>query len=387
MKRLFAIIGIIALAAALSSARSLSLSSSQLPAPSSAQTAALTNVQPPASSSAQTAALTCAQAPVPSSALAPSQAPTVKTGEIDGAPFRIQIPPDWNHCLVMYAHAYLPRGATWIPLPGHLGAVFLSRGFALAESGYSRQGWAFEEGFRETEALRRYFSEQYGEPDTTFIAGHSLGGFITLALIERHPDSHEGALPLCGLLSPALVFFKDRVFDMLVTFKFLFEESLPQEYKPVVEAPSLPAQIIMNALGSDPVAAEIFARHWDVREDNLPYLLSFDHSIYRELVERAGGNPIDNRSTIYAGFGWTPELNGRVRRYAAAPEALAYLRRHYTPTGVIEDPVIAVHTTYDPGIPPHLANYYHTLVSLTGCDEWFIQHRVEADGHCNIDRH
>ena len=63
-------------------------------------------------------------------------------GELEGAPFRIQVPEEWNGNLVMYTHGYLPRGAQWTPLHPSLAVVFLERGFALAESGYSRQGWA-----------------------------------------------------------------------------------------------------------------------------------------------------------------------------------------------------------------------------------------------------
>jgi len=36
----------------------------------------------------------------------------VQTGEIDGAKFRIDIPQNWNHGLVMYCHGYSPE-------PGH----------------------------------------------------------------------------------------------------------------------------------------------------------------------------------------------------------------------------------------------------------------------------
>jgi L-ascorbate metabolism protein UlaG (beta-lactamase superfamily) len=64
----------------------------------------------------------------------------VETGEIEGAPFRIQIPPGWNHNLVMYTHGYLARGDSWKPVGKSISTIFLGRGFAFAEPGYSRQG-------------------------------------------------------------------------------------------------------------------------------------------------------------------------------------------------------------------------------------------------------
>jgi pimeloyl-ACP methyl ester carboxylesterase/L-ascorbate metabolism protein UlaG (beta-lactamase superfamily) len=308
----------------------------------------------------------------------------IETGEIDGAPFRIQIPPGWNHNLVMYAHGYLARGDSWKPAGTSTSAIFLSRGFAFAESGYSRQGWAVEEGIAETEALRRYFSERHGRPDSAFVTGHSMGGLIALATIEKYPDSYDGALPMCGPLVPSLAFVGSRMFDMLVTFDALFGRSLPREYRPVVEAPSVSEEVVERALLSDSALACGCARRWDIRREDLPGILAFYHLIYREIAERAGGNPIDNRGTIYAGFGPMPGLNDSIRRYAAAPAALAYLEKNYTPTGAIEDPVLAVHTTYDPGVPPSLPSSYAATAALAGDDERFALFRVEADGHCNI---
>jgi pimeloyl-ACP methyl ester carboxylesterase len=309
---------------------------------------------------------------------------TVKLGELDAVPYRIQIPPDWNHNLVMYAHAYILRGGAWKPLHDLLGAEFLNRGFAVAESGYSRQGWAVEEAVAETEALRRHFTELYGEPDTTFVTGHSLGGIITLATIETYPDAYEGALPMCGPLAPALLFFKDYVFDMLVTFEALFGVGLQQEYRPVVEVAALTGPVVEQALAADSLCADRFAAHWGMRRKDLAGIIALYHVLYKELEERAGGNPIDNRNSVYCGLEPIRGLNADVQRFAAEPGAFEYIRRYYTPTGELQDPVIAIHTTYDAGVPPELPDFYSTLTGLKGTDDLFVQMYVDTDGHCNI---
>jgi pimeloyl-ACP methyl ester carboxylesterase len=313
------------------------------------------------------------------------QAPRVETGEIEGAPFRIQIPKEWNRNLVMYAHAYLPAGAQWTPLADVLATAFLERGFALAESGYSRQGWALAEAVKETEALRQHFVDLYGEPDSTFVAGHSMGGLVTLATIETYPDFYVGALPMCSPMVPAIHFFKDPVLDMLVTFEALFGAALPKELRPLLDMPKLPQPVLERALESDPTLAGEFARHWGVRRGELAGILALYHQLYQELAGRAGGNPIDNSNTVYSGFDSVEGLNRLVPRYTADPMALAYVRQHYTPTGAIKDPVLAVHTTYDPGVPPRLPSYYDVIVSLNGNQDLFVQKYVEADGHCSID--
>jgi pimeloyl-ACP methyl ester carboxylesterase len=310
--------------------------------------------------------------------------PVVEMGELDGVPYRIQVPVDWNGGLVMYAHGYRPRGGSWAPLPPVFAAVFLSRGFAVAESGYSRQGWALEEAVAQTEAVRLFFAEKHGAPDSTFVTGHSMGGIIALATIETYPGAYDGAMPLCGPLAPAYLFFEDVAFDMLVTFEALFGDYLPPENRPVIETDGMSAQIVEQALAADSTLAEQFATHWTMRRGDLASTVSFYQLFYRELADRAGGNPVGNRGTIYCGFGDNRDLNRSAPRYDADPAAFEYARRYYTPTGRISDPVLAVHTTYDPGVPPSLPSFYETLTTLEGTGGLFVQLHVEADGHCNI---
>jgi len=318
------------------------------------------------------------------SALESARGVEKETGEIAGASFRIQIPESWNRGLVIYAHGYLTRGSRWYPMSDAYCRVFLERGFALAESGYSRQGWAVEEGLVDTEALRRYFVKKHGKPEKTFITGHSMGGAITLATIELHPDAYDGALPMSAPLIPALQLFSEPMFDMLVTFEALFGADLPEDLKPLVEVPAVTAKDLENALAIDSDLAERFGLYWGVRREDLTNVLGLYHTLYREMVDRAGGNPIDNQSTVYSGFGPIERLNEKVRRYAADPKALAYIKRYYSPKGLIEDPVLALHNVYDPGVPPRLANDYYLTTTLVGCDQWFMHKWVEAEGHCNI---
>ena len=56
---------------------------------------------------------------------------------------------------------------------------------------------------QDTEALRRYFSHKYGAPKETYATGHSMGGFLTMALMETFPNVYDGGLALCGPLGAA----------------------------------------------------------------------------------------------------------------------------------------------------------------------------------------
>jgi alpha-beta hydrolase superfamily lysophospholipase len=135
------------------------------------------------------AAVVCAQAPAQSK---------VETGSIGDAVFRIEIPPNWNNGLVMFAHGYTQPDYSQAPPAFQLYRdIFLSRGFAFADSAYSAhaytvktpagflEGYAVKEGVEDTEALRRHFVSRYGKPQRTYIVGDSMGALITIATMER----------------------------------------------------------------------------------------------------------------------------------------------------------------------------------------------------------
>ena len=83
--------------------------------------------------------------------------------------------------------------------------------------------------------------------------------------------------------------------------------------------------------------------------------IAFFANILKELQQRAGGNAFDNRDTIYSGTEDDVLINRQVKRYAADPAAVEYVKRYYTSTGKLTRPVLAVHSYYDP-VVPHLGD-------------------------------
>ena len=77
-------------------------------------------------------------------------------------------------------------------------------------------------------------------------------------------------------------------------------------------------------------------------------------------------------------------MNETVRRYATEKKARDYLVRHYTPTGRLGRPMLAVHTVYDPFIPPGLLALYNEMVEGAGFGDRLVQQFVPHDGHCSI---
>ena len=315
----------------------------------------------------------------------PSTGAVVDTGTIGGAPYRIDIPAGWSGGLVMYAHGYEIVGTPFEPqAPRHAGfrEAFTSRGFAFAQSWYSRQGWSVREGMDDTEALRRHFAARHGPPDSTFVTGNSMGGLIAVATIETHGDAYDGALPLCGILSPSLDWMRGRMFDVLVTFDYLYPGVLGPGGWADTTAPLPPRDSLAAAARANPSGAEALGRRFAVRPQNVPGLVWFYAVILRELQQRAGGNPFDNRGSAYHGLGDDPAFNHGVRRYAADSAAVAWLRERWSPTGRIADPVLALHTTYDAVVEPEQMDRYRALTQVAGTADRFAAAYVVVDGHC-----
>jgi pimeloyl-ACP methyl ester carboxylesterase len=311
-------------------------------------------------------------------------ASTVETGVINGAPFYIELPPRWNKGLVLYTHGYTVVGSR-PPNPDStrmkaLRDVFLSRGFAFAASDYRMQGWAVKEAIEDTEALRRHFVSKHGAPADTYITGHSMGGHIAMAIIERYPEAYQGAMPMCGPLGPAIEFLNTGPFDMLVTFEALFPGTIGSPY----EASADTGKKVAAALAAEPDRAAKYAQRYGRTIGQLPGALGLFHVVVAELKQRAGGEPFDNRNRIYAGFGDDAALNRTVKRYAATPSARDYVRQYATPTGRITDPILTIHTTSDALVLGSDVTAYEVPAALAGTSERFVARFVDADGHCNF---
>ncbi len=317
-------------------------------------------------------------------------APKTELGMINGAAYRIDIPDNWNGGLVVYCHGYNASPVKYNDqkLPPIL-QPFLDQGYALAQSGYAGGGWAVEEAVVDTESLRRYFVEKFGKPKETFITGHSMGGFLTMMLMERYPTQYDAALPMCGPLAPADLFMTRGAFDSYVLFNYYFPGVLPKPNeipKDFADNREL-VEKIQKALDAAPEKAASL-RHF--RDSNLKSnrdlagTTGFIAYMIKELDERSGGNPFDNRNEIYNGTLDDVKTNAEIARYAADPQALAYLRNFYTPTGHILHPMLAIHTSYDPLVPVWIPNNYQTTLQNAGAESLFVQQYVNHDGHCAI---
>jgi hypothetical protein len=321
------------------------------------------------------------------------------SGSLNGADYRILFPASWKGKLVMYAHGYETKGIVqkFSNGPFFLSSLkpFLERGFAVAASDYSTQGFAYVQGVNETEALRKYFIKKYGKPDSTFMVGGSMGGGIAIATIENFSKNYNGGLPLCPMAGP-LYPTLNNYFDFYVSFNAMFpgiEPPLSQilashgtdTIKPL-NLSSMFAKlndIKKRVIGNDSTAALAYCKRLDLKLDDLPYKVLFVELVLRDIAEKAKGNPFDNTNTIYFGFPNNWEINKKVERITATVDPIAFFRT-YDRTGNINQPMVLMHTLYDQLINPSVIGTFEDLVKQQGKLQNLTIKYTNGQGHCNF---
>ena len=316
-----------------------------------------------------------------------------EVGVLQGAEYRIDVPTNWNGSLVVWYHGYAEHGTSF-----HIGERvppdlenFLTRKYAVVQSAYSEGGWAVQQAYPETEAVRRYFDRKYGYPKETYVAGGSMGGALVMITLELNPKPYIGGLDLCGAVGPTFVSF-DRRFALRAAFDHYFPGVMASLVPVPADYDDTPAvrEKVLNALRGNPGNAallrELMGLHTDQQVARDVAYFTF---VIADMQRRSGGNPFDNRNWIYSGASSTSsapdeELNASVKRYMANPKAREYLVHHYTPSGRLGRPMLALHTVYDPLIPPTLLTLYTEMVEAAGQGDHLIQQYVPRDGHCAI---
>ncbi|MEW9572009.1 alpha/beta hydrolase family protein [Rhodanobacter sp. Si-c] len=325
--------------------------------------------------------LVCCDMVAPTTSAADTQAGS-HAGTLQGAPYRIDVPAHWNGDLVMLMHGYEPAGAPRAtPMkPADETAIFLKRGYAVAQSDYASQGWAVGDAIVDNERLRQFAGRSIGHPRHTYLVGFSLGALEAVASLERHPHTYAGALLMCGATVSTPELIARGTLTPLVAFDALIPGVLPD--LAAADAPAfVPPGVFAQALKAHPEQAAILERRLQETPESLP-TLSLYYMVLRELERRAGGMPVDNRKTVYRGFGDDAAFNRRVHRYAGSPAALAYARRNVSLSGHIDAPVVMEWNAFDQTIPSRLHGIYPDQVRAAGNGRLLTVLAPVGQGHC-----
>lgn len=361
-------------------------------------------------------------------------APTLLTGKIGQADYRIQVPPMWNGTLVLYSHGYVAPGQDNPALEASdpvTGAALLAQGYALVGTSYSTTGWALEQAFTDQVAVLDRFAQQVGTPKRTIAWGDSLGGIITAGLVQRNPTRFAGALPMCGVVQGSVATWNGAL-DAEFAFKHLLDPQDPALQLVNIADPQANATralgLLRTAQGTpqgrarlalaaafnqtpdwyDPTAPRPTVGDYATRQANQAAWLAnpqfpFGFAFRAELEARAGGNPSFNTGVSYRElFARSNERDlatalyrevdldldaalaalDAAPRIAADPQALDYLRRNIVFDGTLAIPVLTMHTVADGLVAPEGAAAYRDVVNAAGSGDFLRQTFVNRAGHC-----
>lgn len=350
------------------------------------------------------------------------------TGEIDGAPFRIVIPPNWNGTLLVYGHGYRDkvdhpgevdnRNPDIAPNPA-LAIALLAQGYGLSGSAYKDNGWAVEEGVQDLKNVVTYFKDNYGKPERTIIWAFSMGTVIGFKSMEQFGGIYDGALCGCAVGAGAtqswdsagdLALGYDVVFGMPSSWGSFgdvrddidFEtEVFPKLFGEVTNPSNFPSFEFLRLVtgtpgrGITPPAPPAFYPGWVFTD------MFFSTEARSELERRARGPVVQNRDRDYSlsmgeriylnAFGlpfsvidgWLMEMNGQT--YAEAPKyARNYLRRNSNYSGRIQNPVLTMHTIIDPLVTVSQEFEYAETVENAKRGDSLFQTYTTGNGHCNF---
>lgn len=325
-------------------------------------------------------------APAASDAAIAALEPGTDHGLLAGAPWRIDVPPEWNGELVVVMHGYEPAGS---PREGPMtiGAAesFLANGYAVAASWYSAQGWAVEEAIVDSERLRRYFVQAYATPRRTWAVGFSMGGLAALASLERHPEAWDGALSACGVNVPGAEMIGEGVLRPLLATMVLFPGALDVRPLGVTPGPriAVPDAAALEArFAADEASAARLAEATGIPRQGLAPALGLLAMVLNDIQAAAGGHPVDNTATRYTGFGDDAAFNAAVPRYAGHPPAMAWIAARAPLRGEPAKPVVVLNNAVDPAIPARFGARYAALAHANGLGDRVTTLPPVGVGHC-----
>jgi len=312
-----------------------------------------------------------------------------------GALWEIDKPADWNGELVLYLHGYSsPTDPVALPHNEAIRDSLVARGFAVAASSFSSNGYAVREGVRESDDLNDVFRERIGHARHTYLFGQSMGGLIGLILAQRHSGrGYDGSFLVCGIVGGSTEEIQ-YIGDIRVLFDTIYPGVLggDLEHPPVIT--NINAQVVgpvVAAVTANPQGLgiiQLLARHPLAGNNgqelvtSLVTVLGFAMQGGGDLFTRAGSESFfDNAGWQYTSpalpAALVTDINHRVARYTRTRGAAEFLQRYGEPSSRLRSPMMTLHTMRDPVVPL----FHEDLLAQVAASPNLIQRRIDRYGH------
>lgn len=329
----------------------------------------------------------------------------VEQGTRAHAGYVIEVPPDWNGELVMWAHGYRGTGTELTVDPPGFGLrrTFARQGYAWAASSYARNDYDVATGVTTTRDLARYAGRVLGRsPERTYLAGVSMGGHVIGRSLEEYPAAYDGALPMCGVLGD------QELFDYFLDYNLVAQTLADREVYPAPadyltdDVPVIQRRLRIAGLapGEDPgnargrqLRAVTTERSGGPRPGSDPAFAVWKDFLFTLYSADDGGRLARNAGRLATNVGtdYTPDapvdLDALVRRVAPTdPRSRRTDRLIAVPRidGEPRVPVLTLHGLGDLFVPFSMEQVYAREVAASGRSELLVQRAVRAAGHCEF---
>lgn len=346
--------------------------------------------------------------------------PADLTGTMDGTPYHILVPANWNGTLLVFAHGFLfaPGVAlvpdTTPPATPSLQDQLLAQGFALAAASFPS---VEQVAVLQTHELTTLFNERVGLPARTIAWGVSFGSVVTLQLVEKFPGIYDAGIANCAVsagspenmdasLSFALAYaaafgwhesqwgpignLRDDLNFMRDVFPIVLTEAMP------VPAHYGQWEFVRLVMHLSP------QQFWDSDSQlGQPFFLLqvWKTTDRRAAAEIAYGGPVaGNVGTVYS-------LSVQEKQYLAAlgvnaDSLLTYMnartniapdratRNHFDHwgsfSGRLSRPILTTHSKGDGLVFPSNDSYYSALAEAAGSTNLLMSAYINKSGHCSF---
>jgi hypothetical protein len=234
-----------------------------------------------------------------------------------------------------------------------------------------------------------------------YLVGASEGGIITALSVEQHPDVYSAGLAACGPVGnfPMQINYFG---DARATFEVFFPGLIPGE--PFDPDPGLVSiwndyfenivkPAVMAPANRDKLNQWVSVAHLPFDEDNyedtvvesVRDVLRYSVINLKDAETTLGGFPFGNTGRFYTGSSSDLLLNLFVPRATASPAALAAMNTSYRTTGILQRPLVTLHTLRDQQVPYVHEKLYSLKTLASGA--LFARHlpiAVDRFEHCNF---
>lgn len=342
---------------------------------------------------------------------------SIITGETGpGSLYALYVPRTWNGDVVFYAHGIrdvlepvgLQNQDGYQVLRDQLGAL----GFAVAYSSFSENGYALEDAVRRTHQLRGLFASRFGNPEHSYLVGHSLGALAVMRLAEKFPGQFDGVVPICGVAGGT-----QAQLEYVVNVRALFDhfypgilpgsaaEPVPGYVIDLAKRNQIIAAVTANPLGMLVIASTAqtpleFTTSAQIVESLLNALFYHARGADNVLTFTNGKFPVSNVGVTYSprpGLILPPltltsltailgGVNSQIGRFEADRSAEVWAAKNFTPSGDLQIPTLTLHNRWDRLVPFFHEGLLATRVASAGATNLLVQRANPAwgYGHCTI---